>query len=235
MVERKCQSKHGPDQCTNPRCPEKNPQFEIPSFYSVQATRPAPSLPTPGAWTEKDTVLFKTVHGSKLYGLNHADSDDDFYVVTPTVRVARQGRKNNAKQIMSGKNDTTFVDFKTFVNLSEEGVPQALETMFSRLDRSEFFEDYRANYFASSPTVIHTYMRTMKAFSLSDTAVLKRKRHALRLAVNLEELLYTGRFNPTLSANNVARVKKYADYDTRAYFRELKQMSPIEVDWEPED
>lgn len=233
---RKCQAKGGPAFCKNPKCPEKmdSMNFEIPKAFEVHSQRTLPKLPVFGAWTEKDTELLKTIHGSKLYGLAHAGSDDDFYVVTPTVKVARNARKNNARQSISGNLDTVYVDFKTFTRLASEGVPQALEAMYSRQSESEYFEDYRRGYFSSDPVVIHTYMRTMKSFSLTEKDTYKRKRHALRLALNLEEILYTGRFNPTLNAENANRISRYASYDTPEYFRELRSVSPIEVDWEPE-
>lgn len=236
-VKRRCQAKGGPAECGNPNCPEKMDTmvFEIPKAFEAHASRPKPTLPVFGAWTEKDTQLLRTIHGSKLYGLDHAGSDDDFYVVTPTVKVAKNARKNNARQSISGNLDTVFVDFKTFTRLAGEGVPQALEAMYSRKGLSEYFEDYRQGYFSSDPVVIHTYMRTMKSFSLTEKAPFKRKRHALRLALNLEEILYTGRFNPTLSSDNASKITRYASYDTPAYFKELRAVSPIEVDWEPED
>lgn len=231
---KKCQAAKGPAFCHNPNCPEKtsSPNFLVPTSFTAQASRP-PAQPTFGAWTEKDTVLLKTIHGSKLYGLDHAGSDDDFYVVTPTVRVARVSRKNHVKQTITGNLDTVYVDFKTFTRLASEGVPQALEAMYSKKNVSEFFEDYRQGYFCSDPIVLHTYMRTMKSFSLTEKLPFKRKRHALRLALNLEEILYTGRFNPTLRPDQAARITKYAEYDTNKYFRELKAISPLEVDWEP--
>lgn len=234
---RKCQAKGGVTACTDPHCPEKTGlmEFTIPKAFEAHQNRPKPAAPVFGAWTEKDTELLKTIHGSTLYGLNHANSDEDFYVVTPTVRVARQARKNNARQTINGNLDTTYVDFKTFTRLSNEGVPQALEAMYSRKSVSEFFEDYRQGYFSSDPVVIHTYMRTIKSFSLTEKDPFKRRRHALRLALNLEEILYTGRFNPTLTPSNASRITQYAGFDDDKYFRELKAMSPIEVDWDASD
>lgn len=232
----KCQAKGGPETCTNPKCPERTPHFAVPLSYKTLALKPT-STPTPGAWTDKDTVLFKTIHGSTLYGLNHSQSDEDYYVVTPTRYVARASRKNNVRQSISGDLDTVFIDFKTFTRLASEGVPQALEAMYSRKSESPFFEDYRTHYFSSDPTVLHTYMRTMKSFSLTEgepKTVFKRRRHALRLALNMQEMLYTGRFNPTLKTVEAERITKYAGYETNQYFTELKALSLLEVDWEPE-
>ena len=231
---RKCQAEGGVANCKDPRCPEKlaNEMFEVPSFFKPEVF-PKEKKIAQGSWSNKDTVLFKTIHGSKLYGLNHADSDDDYYVVTPTRYVSR---KINAKQTIIGNDDVVAIDFKSFVTLAHNGVPQALETMFSRASKSDFFEDYRTNYFASDPAVIHTYMRTIKSFSLSDKHGFKRRRHALRLSLNLEENLYTGRFNPTLSQANALKITRLAEKEGNDYIKELKAICPIGVDWEyPED
>lgn len=235
---KKCQSKDGPANCGNPNCPELASfinSYDVPkSFETQSALRPKPQVPV-GAWTNKDTVLFKTPHGSKLYGLSHANSDDDFFIISPTRYVARkvgsQARRNQASQKFEGNNDIVAMDFKTFTNLADEGVPQALETMYSRAARSDYFEEFRQSYFCSSPAVVHRYMKTIKSFSMTEKDPFKRHRHALRLALNLEEIVYTGRFNPTLTTENASRITRYAGYDREKYFTELEKMSPIEVDW----
>lgn len=228
----KCQAKGGPENCGRENCPERMAlasNYSIPSAFKATATNRNAPVPTPGAWSEKDTELFRTIHGSKLYGLSHKGSDDDFYVITPTRRVSKQ---INAKQRIDGLNDVTTMDFASFVTLCNRGVPQSLEAMFSKKAESPFFEDYRQAYFASDPEVIHTYMRTIKSFSLSTKDPFKRKRHALRLALNLEELIYTGRFNPTMSKLNAMRITRLAEKEGDSYINELKKLSPIEVDWD---
>lgn len=203
-------------------------QFIVPEFFKPEGF-PAPK--PLGAWTEKDTVLFKTPHGSRLYGFATADSDEDWYIVTPTRPVAR---KFNARQKITGDQDVLAVDFKTFTAMATKGTPQALETMFSRQAESQFFEEYRNSWHASDPEVIHTYMRTIKSFSMNDyegKQGYKQRRHALRLALNLEELLYRGRFNPTLSAITAEKVSILATKKGDEYLKELKAICPIEVDW----
>ena len=230
---RKCQAEGGVENCTSPNCPEKmmSESFSVPSFFTPE-TFPAERKIVQGAWSNSDTVLFKTIIGSKLYGLSHADSDNDYYIITPTRYVSR---KLNVQQKITGKEDIVAVDFRSFVELARKGAPQALEAMFSRASKSEFFEDYRTNYYASDPEVIHTYMRTIKSFSLTEVDGFKRRRHALRLALNLEELLYTGRFNPTLSSSHVSKISSLAKKEGNDYIKELKALSPIEVDWKFEN
>lgn len=229
---KKCQAKGGPANCVNPQCPEKQFHFETPASFIKQAARPKPK--TPGAWSNEGTVLFRTQTGSKLYGLDTADSDDDFYVITPSKYVARQSRKS-ARQSFAGDADTVYMDFRTFNHLATfEGAPTVLEVMFSRKSVSDYFEDYRQNFFCSDPVVLHKYMKTIKTFSLwkKEDKIFKMRRHALRVSTNLEEILYTGRFNPTLSPTVASRITRFAGLDDEKYLRELKAMCPIEVDWD---
>lgn len=228
---RKCQAKGGVAACKDPNCPEKRggeAAVEIPSTFRQLSTAPKPVVPI-GAWTEKDTVLMKTIHGSKLYGLDHADSDDDYYVVTPTIRTKKA---LNAKHKIDGDLDVVTVDFASFVTMAENGVPQALETMFSKKTKSPFFEDYRTSWFASDPRVVDRYIRTIKSFSLDESNKQEKyQRHALRLSLNLEELVFTGRFDPTLSKSNVRTVRKLAQLPKEQYLKELNAANPFDLDW----
>lgn len=139
-----------------------------------------------------DTLL-RTVHGSRLYGLAHADSDRDAYVV-----VADRSR---ARQHLRGKDDWLVLGLDHFLSQCAKGVPQALEAMFSPVAESGPLDSFRAGYRVGEPAFRRTYLRTIKSFALAgvehDDA--KRRRHALRLMLNLDEGLRTGRFNPRLT------------------------------------
>lgn len=156
-------------------------------------------------------VLFKTWHGSKLYGLANENSDDDFYTVVTKkpvdTRYNRQTRARYAKQKITGGEDSFVVDFGTWVEMCKSGVPQALEAMFSDMvigdDR---IADFR-NSFVVGTEIYNRYFRTIKSFALSEDDGIKKRRHALRLALNLRDAARYGRFNPTLS-------KEDADYIT---------------------
>lgn len=159
------------------------------------------------------TTLFKTVHGSRLYGLAHTDSDEDFYTVVTKKPVpsGRQVKARYAKQKITDDEDSMVVDFGTWVEMCKSGVPQALEAMFSDMvigdDR---IKDFRAG-FRVGTGVYDRYMRTIKSFALSENDPFKRKRHALRLACNLREMRETGRFNPTLSIVEARAVTTLAE------------------------
>jgi len=230
---KRCRAKGGPANCKDPNCPEKKAlaDFAVPSFFTASKLTREPAQPV-GVWTEKDTVLYKTIHGSRLYGLSNANSDEDYYIVTPTVNTKRL---INAKQKIIGNLDTVAVDFSSFVALAHRGNPQALETMFSQKSKSDFFEDYRAGFFTSEAGVIETYLKTIKSFSLvddDDAKAYKYRRHAMRLSTNLEELMYTGRFNPTLSPAVVRNISKLAETPGKKYFAELNKLQPVELNWE---
>lgn len=228
--QKKCQAQGGPASCDNPRCPERQAfmdSISLPSQFTALSALAKPSFDK--AWTNKDTVLFQTIHGSKLYGLSHADSDDDYYRITPTRYVTR---KLNAKHKITGDEDVVTVDFASFTKLCQEGSPQALEAMFSRKAVSPFFESYRKNWFASDPNVVAKYIRTIHSFSLNETEKQEKyRRHALRLSFNLDELVHTGRFNPTLSPQQVRIVKTLALKDKESYLTELNAVNPFDLDW----
>lgn len=145
-------------------------------------------------------ILFQTVHGSRLYGLAHANSDNDVYtVVTKKPYTGRgQGKARYAKQTIVDKEDSMVVDFGTWVEMCKSGVPQALEAMFSQMPIVDKIGSFRAG-FRCGTEVYKRYFRTIKSFALSEDEGIKKRRHALRLALNLNELGMTGRFNPTLT------------------------------------
>lgn len=143
-------------------------------------------------------VLFKTRHGSHLYGLNHADSDEDFYTVVDRPRGARY---KWAKQTIVDGEDSLRVDLPTWLRWCEKGVPQALEAMFAPNPLVDKLGPLRAGYRAGGE-VRRTYARTIRNFVESDE--FKRRRHAVRLAYNLNDILRYGKFNPHMTPGQIA-------------------------------
>lgn len=138
-----------------------------------------------------EKTLLKTIHGSYLYGLNHAESDEDFYIVV-------EG-KAKSKQIIIDGTDTTVVGLTAFIEACHKGVPQALEAIFSMEASVDEMKELRAGYKAVGSEVIATYLRTIKSFATDKRGKDKMKRHAVRLALNLNEIIKRGRFNPRLT------------------------------------
>lgn len=145
------------------------------------------------------TVLFKTLHGSRLYNLAHDDSDVDYYTVVTKLpadaRWGRQARAQYAKQTIIDGVDTLVIDFGTWMNQCTAGVSQALEAMFSTRAIEDNIAPFRASYRAGSQCW-STYYKTIKSFALSG---IKKRRHALRFGLNLNEMGRCGRLNPSLT------------------------------------
>lgn len=148
-------------------------------------------------------ILFKTIHGSRLYGLHHENSDYDWYTVIDKVK---SNRKKYAKHSIVGDQDSMLVDFGTWINLCQAGVPQALEAMFSRKATIDKIEPFRQNFRVGYP-VIPTILRTMKGIGEDD---YKHKRHMFRLAYYIYDLRKYQYFNPTLSKSRVEKINRWA-------------------------
>jgi predicted nucleotidyltransferase len=139
-------------------------------------------------------VLLRTIHGSHLYGLAHAESDNDVYEVIETTRTAR---KRNIKQTIDGKADKTVVDLSTFMVMVDNCVPQALEALWSPVADIDEINEFRFSYRVNRSQMCDTYIRT--AINFAQNPDVKRRKHALRLLLNLGHTLEFGRFNPQLS------------------------------------
>lgn len=158
-------------------------------------------------------VLFKTVHGSHLYGLAHAESDNDFYTVLDKVKNARA--KYAKQTIDADGTDSMVVDFGTWLDQCVSGVPQALEAMFSTMPITDNISHFRRGYRVSTGAS-ERYLRTITSFVYTQDP--KRKRHGLRLALNMYDFTHTGRFNPTLEPNDIDYITEQAKKDSDAVY-----------------
>jgi len=156
-------------------------------------------------------LVFRTVHGSHLYGLAHADSDMDFYeVYVRSIKRNSHTRATWAKQSIVDGVDTTKVDFGTWMEQCRKGVPQALEAMFSGLAEVDEIDSFR-NAFRVGTGAVETYLRTIKAFCMDEeNPSFKKRRHAVRLAYNCNTLREYGRFNPTMTEHQIMVANKFA-------------------------
>lgn len=148
-------------------------------------------------------VLYKTIMGSRLYGTFHDNSDYDYFTVVDRVKTRRA---KFAKQTIVDGVDSVVVDFGTFTNLIQKGVPQSLEACFSQQAIYDDISAWRHSVRASSSTW-DRYLRTIKSLSDGD---FKHRRHALRLAINLWDLRRYGVFNPTLTTTQIACINEWA-------------------------
>lgn len=133
-------------------------------------------------------LLFKTIHGSHLYGTSHPESDWDFFSV---VR-----GKMKTKHVIDVDADTTTMSLDSFLLTAGRGNPQSLEAMFSCMASYSEIEALREAFRIDLGQTIETYRRTIKNFC---HGTMKQQRHAFRLAHNLDTLYTTGSFNPRLT------------------------------------
>lgn len=147
-----------------------------------------------------DGLLLHTVHGSHLYGMAAPDSDLDVYSVWEKKSRAR---RRWALQTIGEAGDRFDVDLPTFLEMCDKGVPQALEALFSPVVTVDRLKAMRASWRPGS-RALPTYLRTMRHFIATDET--KRRRHAVRLALNAADLQAHGRFNPRLTASQIATV-----------------------------
>lgn len=169
-------------------------------------------------------VLFRTVHGSHLYGMAHAGSDLDYYEVIPNKG---RERKRYAKQSIKDGIDRTIVDFSTFRQFCDDGVPQALEACFAPAPEVDHISDFRAAYRVDTARMVARYRRTIKSFSVGNA---KQRRHALRLMINLDEAVITGRFNPVLSKPVIEAITRLAALEEETYFHYVDNYLAQEYD-----
>lgn len=155
-------------------------------------------------------VLFKTLHGSHLYGLAHAGSDVDWFtVVTKKDGTTAHTRKKYARQSIVDGVDSNVVDFGTWMVGCANGVPQYLEAMFSPIPEVDRISEFRQSFYVTHGAYAR-YMRTIKSFALAEDPSTKRRRHALRLGLNLQSIGRYGRFNPTLSEEDAKYISDMA-------------------------
>ncbi len=179
-------------------------------------------------YSAEATVLLKTAHGSTLYGMAHANSDHDTYIVTG-------GLGKFARQTIMKREDATVVSYEKFVAMLMSGVPQALEALFSPLAEVNQLTHLRDALTVNRYEIVHTYMRTVKSFALSTQGdaygIMKRRRHALRLASNLNSFVTTGAFTPVLTpelAEEFTRVANLPFEEYLAYLDSYVLLKPSE-------
>lgn len=139
-----------------------------------------------------DQIVFSTIHGSRLYGLDHEGSDTDmFYVVD-------DGR-NEVKHYQDG-NDLVVASLSKFLEYAAGGSHQSVEALFSPVKvwggAASNWQPFLESMRVTGGDVFAKYQRTIRKFCYGDE---KRRRHAIRLAGNLAELRWEGRCEPRLS------------------------------------
>lgn len=151
-------------------------------------------------------LLLRTVTGSHLYGLANEDSDYDYMEVYGWD-------KFRGRQRITDDSDYTRQSFDRFMRYCDKGVPQYLEALWSQKAEVDEFPFNRWNYRPDMANVRDTYRRTIKNFWLSgwEEGSFKKRRHAVRLQCNLNQMEWSGNFNPTLDTGLATFVNQQAN------------------------
>ena len=164
-------------------------------------------------------ALLTTIHGSHLYGLAHAGSDLDRYAVLPSGRRPTQTIRDGI--------DITCVPLSQFAEQASRGVPQALEAMWSPLAEPGPLDAYRRAFRPDTGLAVGTYARTIRSFSYDESP--KKRRHALRLAVNLADLTRHGWFSPRLAPAVAQQLTAWAALPDDDYLDRLAHLAPVAI------
>lgn len=118
----------------------------------------------------KTVKMFETIHGSHLYGLSRPDSDVDFYrveMVAGDIYVPFQAAKKiKSKQKIADGDDLMSITLTDFMVKAHEGVPQALEAMFSEHSTAKGpLDPFRRSYYLDTANFTKTYRRTCLNFA----------------------------------------------------------------------
>ncbi len=154
-----------------------------------------------------DNVIFTTPHGSHLYGLAHAGSDNDSMIVYADERPAKH-RKN-------GEDDVIHVGIYALLEMAQSGSHQFVEGIMSQQKtyHDETWRTYIEGFQIPAGQIAEKYERTIKKLCFEDS--FKLRRHAVRLWCNLSDMRIhsQGRFNPTLPNREILFISKMAkDY-----------------------
>lgn len=139
-------------------------------------------------------LIFETVHGSHLYGLEHEGSDMDLY------KVYENDGTTDLKQSIHAGVDTVRGSLDAFLKRATSGSHQSVEALFSPVKQwhpgmEEKYGPFIEGFRVSGGEAFAKYERTIHKFCYGN---YKKRRHAVRLWLNLRDLRTYGRFNPRL-------------------------------------
>lgn len=169
--------------------------------------------------------LLITVHGSHLYGLNHAQSDVDTVIIRDSIAQEIGHRQRKAIVTHTPENDLSIFSLSSMMRLADKGIPRMLEVMYSPVATVDLIKDMRMGYHAGEAALINGYRFSIQSFNKFN---FKRRRHMLREIVNLNEALdKNGRFNPYLSERDAEMITYLAN--SKHFIAHLREMMPVEL------
>lgn len=140
-------------------------------------------------------LLFKTIAGSRLHGLDSNLSDFDYVEVHTELPQSKHGYKTLEQTVENGA-DVTKVTLSRFLELASAGSHQMLDAIYSPIPEVDHISALRAGFVGGS-NIINRLRGTI--VELLGKGEPKKLRHAARITVNLEEFLDKGYYNPVLS------------------------------------
>ena len=141
-------------------------------------------------------VIFTTIHGRHLYGWPSPFSDVDTFTVTTSNKGAHHVITRDGDRVAQ---DRVTIGWEAFLSYARSGSHQSLEALFSPYKEwhsREYFEPFLEAHRVCGEDVFAKYKRTITKFSHAQD--FKRRRHACRLWLNLQDLRRYGRFNPRM-------------------------------------
>lgn len=161
----------------------------------------------------KEYTVLKSLHGSHLYGLARSDSDIDYYEIYDYLNQRYRPKRQSSQTIVDAV-DSMRISLERFESLCLKGVPQALETLFSPSEAWTYVDDkwhdistqIKSNLRNHMPEIMKTYRRTALNFFDSKKDQVKKRRHAFRLLLNIQELKTSGQMQSRLNEDQIALV-----------------------------
>lgn len=173
-------------------------------------------------------LILDSIAGSHLYGLADSESDMDTYSVFVSNSV-----KGKSFDRISDDDDRKACELDAFLKQIRMGSPQALEALFAssttfRSDYEPFLKSIRPGPKATT----RTYLKIADGFAydnggrntINDRLALKNRRHALRLLLNLREILRRGRFEPELAPGQIEFLNWAGGLDNKEFEHDYEHL-----------
>jgi len=168
-------------------------------------------------------LLLRSFAGSHLYGLARPESDLDYYEVHDRSLAGNLGKERKTVQTIVDGVDVTAVGLSHFMDLAISGSHQALDAMFSERTAVDEITAMRKG-FRVGQHIAPIYNGIIIKFALQDTP--RKRKHAVRLAYNLHDMMETGRFNPTLTPERAQHVLATAELEADDFITEIEKVTP---------
>lgn len=174
------------------------------------------------------TLLFRSYAGSILHGLATSSSDIDiFEVYSEGFGIPSSSHELKREiQTIKGKDDVTKITLSRFMQRSMEGSHQCLDAMFSSIPEVDKISALRKSFYCGNNTV-ETFRRSIREMAFQK--VPKKRRHAVRVTLNLIQIMERGRYEPQLTDEE----KKFTDEISRLpideFYVAIQKLSPINL------